>query len=308
MMNSLKKIYVGMSGWMQLLFIIIFSFVGIMILSFALILVFLVTGMQSQGLEVLTASADFIRINLSLQSPLLFLLPACLWAYFFNEKGIEALKINKTPDLRFLLLGLALIIVIQPIISFTGYYNDQLVLPESLSWLEEKMRASEDRAAALFDTLLAGKTITDLVLNLLLVAVMAGICEEFLFRGAIQQIFGKITRNPHLAVWITAIIFSAIHMQFYGFVPRVILGAALGYLFVWSGNLWIPIIIHTVNNAFSVIACWAESPDENYSKSIEQIGVGDTWWMTLVSALLTGIVVFYLVKIYNKRRIIEGEI
>jgi len=95
-----------------------------------------------------------------------------------------------------------------------------------------------------------------MISNLFVVAFMAGLSEEIFFRGFIQRLFIENKLNHHLAIWFTAILFSAIHLQFFGFVPRVLLGAVLGYLYFYSGNLWLSIIAHTVNNGFAVVMAY----------------------------------------------------
>jgi len=91
------------------------------------------------------------------------------------------------------------------------------------------------------------------LLNMLMVAVIPAVGEELLFRGVIQKLLQKLVNNAHLAIIITAILFSAMHFQFYGFLPRWIMGIILGYLFYWSGNIWYPIIAHFLNNGFQVL-------------------------------------------------------
>ena len=115
------------------------------------------------------------------------------------------------------------------------------------------MKASEEQAAALTEAFLKMSTPGELIFNLFMIALIPAIGEELLFRGIVQNIFSRWLKNNHAAVWFTAILFSAMHMQFYGFIPRLMLGAMLGYLLVWSGNLWWPIIAHFVNNAAAVI-------------------------------------------------------
>jgi membrane protease YdiL (CAAX protease family) len=99
-------------------------------------------------------------------------------------------------------------------------------------------------------------TFWDMMLNVFVVAVMPSIGEELIFRGVIQKVFSNIFRSGHLAIWMTAFVFSAIHFQFYGFIPRFILGLIFGYLFFWSGKLWLPIITHFVNNAVPTIGAY----------------------------------------------------
>jgi uncharacterized protein len=106
-----------------------------------------------------------------------------------------------------------------------------------------------------------------------------------MFRGILQQQIGRLLKNEHVMVWLSAAIFSAIHFQFEGFFARMILGAILGYLFVWTRNLWIPMIVHLLNNSIQVIAIYAANikPSE-----MDKMGGEDqmTWWMALISLIL----------------------
>ncbi len=100
---------------------------------------------------------------------------------------------------------------------------------------------------------LAVKSIWGLLFNLFMVALIPAVGEEFLFRGTLQRIFSEWLRSEHLAVWTTAVLFSLMHYQFLGFMPRILLGALFGYLFLWTGNIWVPVLAHFVNNAVAVV-------------------------------------------------------
>lgn len=307
-MNSLKSGFLGMSSWVQLLFLCIFIVFGLFIGSFAIAFVAILFSAGEGNLDLtnLTTealkSANFMRVAQFIQQVFLFLVPALLCAYLFNKRPAHYLKIDKIPNLKFTAISIFLIIAVQPIIAFTAYYNEQMQLPESMSGIETAMREMEESARAMMEQMLAGDSITILLVNLFIIAVMAGIVEEFLFRGALQQIINKITSNYHIAVWVSAFIFSAIHFQFYGFVPRFILGALLGYMFVWSGNLWVPVIVHFTNNAMSVLLMKAYENKPEY-EDIEHLGVGDSWWLTLVSTVLCLAIMFYMRQEYIQRKI-----
>lgn len=127
-----------------------------------------------------------------------------------------------------------------------------LVLPAWLSGLELWMENLEESAQATTNLLLDGTSIWDYLGNILFIGVFASVAEEVFFRGVLQQLLTKLFKNKHAGVWMAAFIFSLMHMQFYGFLPRIILGAMLGYLFAYSKNLWIPILVHFLNNAMVV--------------------------------------------------------
>lgn len=155
-------------------------------------------------------------------------------------------------------LGIALGITLGAMF-FNGllvYWNAQLVLPESLSGLENWMKEMETQLLEVTKFLTDFQTIPELVTGILVIGVLAGIGEEMFFRGVVQPKIKLYTNSGHWGIWLTAIIFSAIHIQFYGFLPRVFLGALFGYLYLYSGSLLYPIIAHIFNNSLTVIVIY----------------------------------------------------
>ncbi|GAB2492026.1 CPBP family intramembrane glutamic endopeptidase [Algoriphagus taiwanensis] len=133
------------------------------------------------------------------------------------------------------------------------YWNAQLTLPESMAGLENWMKEMETQLMELTKYLTDFQTIPELLAGVLVIGVLAGVGEEVFFRGLVQPKMQSYLKSPHWGIWITAIIFSAIHVQFYGFVPRVFLGALFGYLYHYSGSLWYPILAHIFNNGLTVL-------------------------------------------------------
>lgn len=288
-----------MSSWAQLFFLLLFAFFALFILSAIIYAV----GVSNPGLAT---STSFLRFSVCLQSIVVLLIPTLLCVFLFEKKPFDFLKINRSIDIRFLILSIVLIVAVQPIVSLLGHYNNMVSLPPALAELEQQIRAWEELAAQTMETLILSNSIAILFLNILIIAVVAGITEEFFFRGMLQQLINKITSNKHVAIWIAAFIFSAIHFQFYGFLPRLFLGALLGYLFVWSGNLWVPIIIHSINNAMSVLLFRFYYNTETYEK-IESIGVGDTWWVSVISLILSSLICYLLIREYSNRKLEDFE-
>lgn len=138
-------------------------------------------------------------------------------------------------------------------------WNANLKLPEFMSGFEEWARNLEDNAAVLTEFLTDFSGFGHFLLAFLVIAIIPGFGEELLFRGLLQNYATGFLRNPHLAILLTSIIFSAIHLQFYGFVPRALLGIAFGYLYLWSGNLLLPVIAHSVNNGFTLLMMYMYS-------------------------------------------------
>jgi uncharacterized protein len=184
----------------------------------------------------------------------MFIIPSFVLAWLFGKKVANYLFLKNIPESRILLLSAVLIFVAVPFINFILELNMQMHLPERFRGIEEWMRRSEESAEQLTKTFLRVNTIEALLFNLFMIAVIPAIGEELMFRGVLMRIFHRWTASGHLAIWITAIIFSAIHMQFFGFFPRLILGVLFGYLVLYTGSIWPAIIAHFVNNATAVIA------------------------------------------------------
>jgi uncharacterized protein len=123
-----------------------------------------------------------------------------------------------------------------------------------MSSVEIWMQDSEKQANQVTEAFLSTSSLITVFSNIVMIAILPALGEELLFRGIVQQLIKKIAGNAHAAIWISAAIFSALHMQFFGFLPRMVLGAMFGYMLEWSGTLWLPIIAHFVNNATAVIA------------------------------------------------------
>ena len=146
-----------------------------------------------------------------------------------------------------------------------------------------------------------GQSIAGLVLNLFMIGFLAAFAEELFFRGVFQKIILKGTGNIHIAVWVTGIVFSAVHMEFFGFLPRMLMGVYLGYLFVWSKSIWVPIFAHFVNNATVVILTFLEERNIMTSK-VEDLGTQSSEMSyVLVSVLLVAILMFVIYKTEHRK-------
>ncbi len=190
----------------------------------------------------------------TIQSIGIFIIPPFIIAWFLHDNPSVFLRYNRQPDLKSVLFVIAIIYFANPFINWLTEINAKLTLPEWLDFAEAWMKDSENQANEITRAFLATDSISAVLTNLIMIAVLPAIGEELLFRGVVQQLLKKKFGNAHAAIWISAAIFSALHLQFFGFLPRLVLGAMFGYMLEWSGTLWLPIIAHFVNNATAVIA------------------------------------------------------
>ncbi|MEM7102455.1 MAG: type II CAAX endopeptidase family protein [Bacteroidota bacterium] len=236
----------------------------------------------------------------------MFLFPAILFVSFlYAYKPLGYLHLNKNIKWQNIFLGTVLIIGAFPFSQFLFWLNQQLPLPAYFTEVEES-------AALITQGLLKMDTPGELLMNLLVIAVLPALGEEFLFRGILQNLFAKMGMKVHALIWTAAFLFSAMHMQFAGFLPRFFLGAILGYMVYWTGSLWVPIIAHFFNNACQVFAQYL------YAKEVSDLDLekidGVPWYVTIISALIIISISSILIKSnrdiqidYSKERI-EPEI
>ncbi|TVR43105.1 MAG: CPBP family intramembrane metalloprotease [Bacteroidia bacterium] len=182
----------------------------------------------------------------------LFITAALVFAFLMNRRPIVYLQAMHIPKGKSLLISAAIMLVVVPLVFYLTQINQMLTLPESLQGIENWMRRTEDSAQEMTKLLLDVSTVQGLLFNIFMIAVIPAIGEEFIFRGAVQRIFRQWTGSIHVAVIVAAVLFSAMHMQFYGFLPRLLLGMVLGYMMVFTGNIWVPVFAHFFNNALAV--------------------------------------------------------
>ncbi len=192
-----------------------------------------------------------IRISQTFATIGTFLLPALLFAYCQNRQWFDYNAANRRPNTSMVNIVLLLSITLLPVVSVLSTFNI-FIMPQEGA-VAEFMRDMEEAANHILEMLTSRRSTWDLISNLLVLAVLAGVCEEFLFQGALQPLMTRWTKNPHVGVLVTAFIFSILHFQFYGFIPRFALGVYLGYLFYWSRSLWLPILAHVLHNALSIL-------------------------------------------------------
>ncbi len=181
-----------------------------------------------------------------------FFIPSMLYIWLIDMPWKLRLGVGKKINL-FPVIAIALLVLAAlPLENYLGELNQSIRLPESLVGLESWMQEMESSAEETILAFLEGTSITTLMVNLFILAILPALGEELLFRGILQPAFIQNARNVHVGIWTTAFLFSAFHLQFYGFIPRLIMGAGLGYIAYWSRSLWFPIIAHFINNAMAV--------------------------------------------------------
>lgn len=267
----------------------IFKDSGVLAKLLQLIAVFVFVMIATLLFTVLVTTGDMndmsnVKVMQLIQSFGLFVIPPFVMASLWSNNTFEFLRLKSTLRWTTVLYVVAFMLVAIPFINMLSWLNQQIILPEALSEIEKMMQSSEVQIAEITEKMLNVSTLGALLFNMFLVAVVPALGEELFFRGTIQRLLSD-WKGALFAIWITAFVFSAIHMQFYGFLPRMLLGAFLGYLLLWSGSLWLPIIAHFVNNSVAVVFYYLKFNGVKVI-DVETIGTDDTLWLGIVSGIV----------------------
>ncbi len=236
------------------------------------------------------------------QSIGIFVIPSLIVAWLASQKPWEFLGLAGQTLLRPSLWVILILIVSMPAMNQLIIWNESMSMPGFLSGVEEWMKEREEIAAGLTNSFLLPGNFAGFLVNILMIAIIPAFGEELFFRGILQKLFGRWFNSTHMAIILTSILFSALHFQFYGFLPRLVLGLIFGYLYLWSGNLWYPIIAHLFNNLLPVTAFYFYG-EEAVEKSLEQIGTGQMSWILILGSLILAAFALYQFKKLSFRRI-----
>lgn len=202
-----------------------------------------------------------LLISSSIQNIIMFVLPAVATAFFMSTQPFKLLGLKRFVSWKSALAITLIMISAIPILNVIINWNNELHLPSSLYEIEAVMRSMENAAAKTTNIILNTSSISGLLVGILVIGVLTGFSEELFFRGTLQKVIASNGMNHHLAIWLSAIIFSILHFQFFGFVPRMLLGAFFGYIFYWTGSIWCSAFAHAFNNSIVVITSYLVNID-----------------------------------------------
>lgn len=205
----------------------------------------LVTGQDAMSLN----SLRFMQISSQIFT---FVLPPILYAILVKDNPKESLGTKKV-SYHWFIIGFIMMFAILPLNNVFAEWNAGLKLPESMSRIEELIKEMYESSAVVLEKLVNVNTFGGFVINLIMIAGLAALGEELLFRSIIQTSLIKICKNAHVGIIIASAIFSFIHFDFYAFIPRLVLGMLLGYMFYYSRSIWVSMFMHFVNNATAVV-------------------------------------------------------
>lgn len=262
-------------------------------------LVFIIfQGSGSLNAPDLMANIQFVRVMQIFNQIGIFIIPPLLYAILTEYRPLPSLGFSRIKYYH-LFISLMIIIVMSPLVGQLMEWNEAMSFPEGLKNVEEWMRDKENQAGEMVEWMLTYTDPYSFSINIFMIVFLPALGEELLFRAVLIRYLRSIFKNIHVAVWVSAIIFSAFHFQFFGFLPRMFLGLVFGYLFVWSGSIWLPILAHFINNGTVVVISWLNAKNI-ITQSAEEFGSVESPLLLFTSIILTSLFAFWF---YQSRKV-----
>lgn len=299
-LSTFNQILLSLSLVVASTFILLF--VG-SLLCYLLFGVNIMTDASALDINAANLNISALKFYQAIYSIGMFIIPPFIIAYFLSSNVRSYLQINQSARFSTFVQSFFIVLVSLPLINMMGELNSQIHFPNFLKDVETWMKSSEEHAALVTQKFLKMDNIGDLLINLILVAVIPALGEELLFRGVLQKQLSKWTGNIHWGIFISAALFSALHMQFFGFFPRLFLGMLFGYLLVWTDSLWVPVFAHLVNNGIAVSASYFMGKGQ-LPENADSIGSSNMMWeLSIVSLVLFSILSYQLFR--TRKRQVE---
>ena len=250
---------------------------------------------------LLAAGNDIVKLKIGqgLSSLLIFVVPPLILYGFTRHQPLRAIGFRKPVSAWMLLIGVVVMFASLPVTNQLTTWNEKMHFGAAFEQLEAMLQQMEEVAGDFTDRMLQVDTLPGLLFNLLVIALIPAIGEELTFRGVVQQSLVRRCKNAHVGIFLSAAIFSFIHFQFYGFLPRMFLGLLLGYLFYYSGSLWTSILMHFVNNGSAVVVAYFEHRNQ-IGTSVEDFGATDSPIILIASLMATVLLIVLCSKIKYK--------
>ncbi len=291
-------------------------FIGLVILIGTIALMFIGFGISAmmygtettmgvfQGYTTTPEEISILKLFQFLNQISLFVIPVLTLVYFIKNDKPNFICLNKVPNTQQFIAIITLYLVSIPLIQYSMQLNSNMQLPDSMHAIQEWMQEKENIAADLTNKFMQTKETSSYLVNLLVMALAPAIGEELLFRGLLTRWIAKLTKNIHINIIITSVIFSAFHLQFFGFIPRFLLGIILGYTYYYTQSLWSSILLHFVNNAVTVTIFFYIYKN-NIGVKPEEVGTIDNLIIVFISGFAIVGIILWMKKQLQSTKCIE---
>lgn len=284
--------YKDVSALRKVFLLLVFIFTGTVAASFA-----------AMGLKLMNPDeVTYLKASQVLSLIGLFIFPAVSSAYLFSDNWKKFLYLDKPVRVDKLIYTGVLALTMQPFLSWMVYWNNQIKFPAFMHGAEVWMQNMEAQMNETVQLLLVTNSFGTFLVNVLIIAVLTAIGEEFFFRGTLQRMLTDGTKKPYLAAIVIGILFSIIHFQFYGFFARAFMGIFFGIMVVNSKSLLLPIVAHAVNNAYGVFMYYYCTKNDIPIETVDNPSEPPTLWIVAVSLLVSALLYRTILRIIRDKQ------
>lgn len=238
-----------------------------------------------------------VRLQLGLGHLFAFCLSGALtvWMFYRSLTGVrpdwpDYLLARRAPKFTTAGLGILLMMASVPLVLFSLNINQSIPLPEFFKGLE-------DQTEQILKGLLKMDHAGEFIANLTIIALLPAIGEELVFRGVVQRQLMRRMANPWAAILLSAAIFSFAHFQLEGFLPRMLLGVILGWLYWETQNFWVPVIGHFFNNGIQVFGQYL------YGQEISAIDLEQDIQVPWAFAAMSALMVLLIARLIRQQNV-----
>ena len=262
--------------------------------------------MMMTGRPILTMADDMLKPQyyyaiMAIQGAstlFMFFIPVYIFALICYRKPAKYLGFNTNINYRQVLVVIGILVLTFPLSGALAELNEIIPIPKN--WAA-KFKAMEDARAVQEAALININSFAKYLVSLFIIGLLPGLFEEMCFRAGLQNIFVRWFKGPWVAIILTSIVFSLIHISYYGFLVRFALGGILGFIFYYSGSLWLSVLFHFLYNGLQVTALYAMTlAGKKDSKDIEQ---HFPLWAGIISLVL----IIYLFKKFRDYSILQKQ-
>lgn len=230
----------------------------------------------------------------------IFLVPPVIYSFLSSNRPGHFLQVQRMPHI-ISLTGAALVMIFGlPLINWLAQMNSMMQFPSFMSGIEHWMKNSEQQSSDVITVFLSVGTVKGFIVNMVMMALLPAITEEIFFRGMLMRVLADWTKRVHLSIFISALLFSAIHMQFYGFIPRFLMGVFFGYLLIWSRSLWVPVFAHFINNSLAVVYAWLLN-NKLAAADLDKTGTDSSDYFTLLFSVGSVAILIFAIYYFENR-------
>jgi membrane protease YdiL (CAAX protease family) len=304
----MKKAWLSqLTPFTKIIFVLMMIIVGLIVAVFGGLLLTMIQyhADMTKAILLLSSVSDPSSIPLLkelqiLQSVFLFIIPAVIAGYLFERSSLGYFGMKNVPSGSVLLMIFLIMMASLPLINWMVSLNELMKLPAALRGMEQWMKETEDQAARITERFLDIHSMGGFAVNMVMIAIIPAIGEEMLFRGLFQRLFGEWFKNIHVAIFLAAFLFAAVHLQFYGLLPRMMLGVLFGYLYHWTGTLWAPVFAHFINNGAAILISYLSNTGVIHA-DYEKFGSTDNVFLITGSVLLTGMLLYGIFMVSRRK-------